>query len=75
MRHDASGADNRVVADGDAREDDGAATDPDVTPDPDGSAAFEPLAPLCQIARMIGRSVSGANATLSSRSPPIAEGR
>jgi len=55
MRHDASGADNRVVADGDAREDDGAAADPDVTPDPDGSAAFEPLAPLRQIARMIGR--------------------
>src|SRR5918998_1516049 len=53
-RHHAARADDGVVANGDAGQEDRAAADPDVAADPDGPAALEALAPERGIAGMVG---------------------
>lgn len=53
--HDTARPDHGPVADGDAGQDDGAATDPDVGADPHRAAEFETAGPCCGVARMVGR--------------------
>src|SRR5207248_10354731 len=52
--HHASGADDRIVAYCDARQNDGAASDPYIAADANRTSPFQPLAALCSIARMVG---------------------
>ena len=53
-RHDGSGADDRTVADGDARADDHPSAQPAVVADGDRTARFESCAALCRVERMQG---------------------
>ena len=53
-RHDGSGADDRTVADGDARADDHPSAQPAVVADGDRTARFESSAALCRVERMQG---------------------
>src|SRR5581483_9208800 len=54
-RDDAAGADDRIVANRDARQDDGSAADPDVVADSHRLPVLQPLAADGRIARMIRR--------------------
>src|SRR5690348_3831775 len=64
-RDDASGADDGAICDRYARQDDGAAANPDVTPDPHGSTEFETAPSDVRISRVVGRVDMHARADLT----------